>query len=264
VRRLLGILAAVVVVAVATPDPARAASAVPYNDSQSIGFITLYDKAGKAVKGGTLTDKPFVWKAVSSQKAPAPYDGDGRKASLLAYQPRKGAPPTDWSGDTLTAATAYPDAGHPTAQAGAEDFSLQDFLVGLPPRWDGLIQLRMYFAAPGQAVLTGKYASTDIRVTGQTWAIAGGGPGAGAGGANIPGVPGPGAKGGGAGGAAAGDSAGGGGGLLDGTPVGNLLPGLGSNGTLVVAAVVIVALVLAGVFWRRRRQGGEEGESPPA
>jgi hypothetical protein len=118
------VVAAVVVSFHVWPAQAATGGSAPYTDAQATGYLTLYDKAGKAIKSGSVKDKPFVWKAVGSTAAKAPYDGTGRKATLLAYQPREGVAPGAWSNDTLTASTPYPDAKHPTAQATAQDFSL--------------------------------------------------------------------------------------------------------------------------------------------
>jgi hypothetical protein len=218
-------------------------------------------------------DKPFVWTAASSLKAPAPYDGTGRKATLLAFQPRQGAAPGEWSGDQLTGSIAYPDPAHPTVRATADDFSLQDFVDGFPPRWDGMLQLRMYLSAPGQKAQSTGYASTDIKVSGQTWTIVGGGPGAGPGGANIGGVAL--AAGSASTSASAGASASAtastsasasssasdttGAGASDSAPSTTDLPRLRTPGYLFIAAAVVVAVVFAGVLLRRRRQFLSEG-----
>lgn len=238
------------------PAVLTATNPVPYTDPQSTGYLTFYDKSGSPVGTGNINDKPFVWKSVSSQPAAAPYNGAGRKATLLAYQPRTGAPSAQWSGDTMTASTTYPDVAHPTAQATATDFSLRDFLEGFPPQWDGLIQLRMYLGVPNHSTLTASYVSTDIRVTGQVWAVVGGGPGAGPGGANIAGAR-----------SGAGTATGpadqpvttadGG---SDRNPVAAILPGIGTSGTLAIAAAALIALVLVGLLWRRRRSDGDDSD----
>ena len=252
--------------------PAQAAAVgatAPYTDAQATGYVTLYDKAGNAIKSGRVKDKPFVWKAVGTKPATAPYDATGRKATLVAYQPRKGIAPGAWSSDTLTASTAYPDVKHPTATATAEDFSLQDFLTEFPPQWDGMVQVRLYLSAPKAQAQTTGYASTDLKITGDTWVVVGGGPGAGPGGANIPGkvasTPKASASPGGSGapgpssGASASSSAGavaGGDTSVAGTGTEALadLPYLRTPGYLSVAASVIVAVVFGGALFRRRRQ----------
>jgi hypothetical protein len=254
------LLLGVVVAAVIAVWPAGAASGVPYADAGSVGFITLYDRSGAAVKSGNVDDKPFVWKAVSSKRAPAPYDAAGRKATLNAFQPRDGASPPLWSGDKMTASMAYPDPAHPTVTATAADFSLRDFITEFPPQWSGLIQLRIYFGVPGRATLNATYVTTDIKVTGQTWSVVGGGPGAGPNGADIPGAA--------ASPTAARPSAshpagaiGAGSGttgtaterVMDTTAVSADLPYVSAPDSLSLAALALVALVLSGVVLPRRR-----------
>src|SRR5262249_9291466 len=103
----------------------------------------------------------------------------GCKATLLAYQPREGAPADRWSGDTLTASILVTDLDHPAATATAQDFSLRDFLGEFPAHWGGRVQLRIYFRAPNLATLTAKSASLDLPVTGDRWAVYGSGNGSG-------------------------------------------------------------------------------------
>ncbi|GAA3194588.1 LPXTG cell wall anchor domain-containing protein [Dactylosporangium siamense] len=150
-------------------------AAVPYTDSRSAGGIVLYGKDGKPATTGKTADKPFVAKAIAQAKAPEPYDRDGRKATLLAFLPRKDADPTQWHGRFLTGASAYPDAAHPTVVAPAEAGSLAEFLDVYPTQWDGLVQLRIYLGVPGEETLTTSYATADIRVSGGTWTVVRGG-----------------------------------------------------------------------------------------
>lgn len=146
-------------------------SGIPYEDKASAGLLALYDDAGHRKTSGSVTDKPFAHFAVSAQKAPAPYDTPGGKAALMAFQPRKGMDPAQWSGDFLTGTTVYRDANHPTASGTGEDISLANFMSVFPPEWDGLIQLRIYLGAPGQPGLTERYVTADIRVKDQTWSV---------------------------------------------------------------------------------------------
>jgi len=261
---LVAFIAASVVISFRVWPAAAAAEQVPYTDAQATGYLTLYNKAGKAIKSGSVQDKPFVWRAVASRPAPAQYGGTGRKATLLAFQPREGASPAEWSGDSLTGASAYPDAAHPTVQAGQDDFTLQDFIAEFPPRWNGLLQLRMYLSAPGRQVQSTGYVSTDIKVSGNTWTVVGGGPGAGPGGSAIAGAidkphssagsPAP-------SGSAAPSSSVAASGSADPAAAGaggdefavTELPHLRTPGYLFIAAAVLVAVVFGGVLLRRRR-----------
>ena len=245
-------IAAVLATMAGPGSAAHAAYTVPYTDPQSVGFIVLYDKAGNAVKGGNVKDHPFAWKAVASQKALVPYDGNGRQATLYLYTPHEGRPSTQWSGDNVTAGTGYPDPAHPTTEASTKDYSLQDYLDEFPPKWDGLVQLRMFLGIPGMPVLTTRYSTTDIKVSGQTWSVVGGGPGAGPGGANIPGTGGAAGAAGAAG--AGGSGTGGGAGSVDSNPLAAILPDIGTPGSLVIAALAVIGLVLVGFLWRRRNQ----------
>ncbi|MET7419414.1 LPXTG cell wall anchor domain-containing protein [Dactylosporangium sp. NPDC005555] len=170
-RLLRSLFAASVLAATTTACTAAHAETVPYTDSRSTGGIVFYDKDGKAVTSGSTTDRPFVAKAVGQARAPEPYDRDGRKATLLAFLPRKDADPTQWHGRFMTGASAYPDAAHPTVVSPAEAGSLAEFLEVYPTQWNGLVQLRIYLGVPGEATLTTSYTSADIKVTGGTWTV---------------------------------------------------------------------------------------------
>jgi hypothetical protein len=153
------------------------ADAAPYSDLASNGTIALCDAAGNRVTSGSIDDKPFVIKASSSRAAPAPFNGEGRTAVLLAYQPRQNAYPDTWSGDILTGTAQYTDPAHPMAAATPLDFTLDDYLKEFPASWDGYVQLRMYFGARGHGVDNTSYPTTDIKVTGKTWTVVRGGQG---------------------------------------------------------------------------------------
>jgi hypothetical protein len=152
---------------------ALADSSIPWQDNDAQGVITLYDKSGQVLTEGSVDTHPFAWSAVGSVPAKAPYDGAGHNATLMAYQPRQGVLPGLWSGDLLTATTAYTNPDKPTVLATASDFSLGDFIKEFPPQWDGLIQLRLLLGATGQSTPSTPYAALAIKVTGGNWSVVG-------------------------------------------------------------------------------------------
>jgi hypothetical protein len=174
-RRKALVLLAVLGFVLETSGCSSSSFKVPYSDPGAIGFIGLCDRAGHPIHGGSTSDAPFAWLAVSSVAAPAPYNGDGRTATLLAFQPRQGVDPGQWSGSLLTASSRYTNPKHPMAQLTSGDLPLSDYLTTYPLRWDGLIQLRLYFGAPGRETSTRQYAATDIRVKGKRWTVVRGG-----------------------------------------------------------------------------------------
>lgn len=168
-----------VVLALLTAATAACSSSTakpPFTDSRSIGAIALYGKDCKPITHGRVKDKPFVRSAVSVPKAPDAYAVPGRKASLVAVQPRRNADPELWDGTLLTAATGYADPAHPTARADAAGSSLADFLAAYPATWNGYVQLRIYLGAPGRPTLSTSYASAALEVDGDTWSLVGGVP----------------------------------------------------------------------------------------
>jgi hypothetical protein len=146
----------------------------PYTDSAATGHIGLCDTHSKSITSGSVTDKPFVWRAVGSTAAGASNRGAGRTATLYAFQPRRGVDPSGWSGEQLTSSGQYTNVNHPMAQATSADIDLQDFLTAYPAKLSGLVQLRLYLGAPDQPLSTTHYDATDIRVSGTKWSVVGG------------------------------------------------------------------------------------------
>ena len=159
------------------PTTAEAAEAPPYTDPAVTGTIALCDVQGRNVLSGKVTDKPFVWKAVGSSAATAPYDAPGRTAFLAAYQPREGIAPGDWSGYQLAAASRYDTVAHPTSQSTPLSSSLQDFLGRYPAYWKGTVQLRLVLAGANRSPRLTEYDATDLQVDGDTWRVVRGGTG---------------------------------------------------------------------------------------
>lgn len=167
---------AVPVVAALAFAVAACSSAVPYTDQDSAGEVALCTTDGKLVTTGKVSDKPFVWKAVGLVKATGRYAGNGRKATLVAFQPREHATADQWDGSLLTTAKAYANPDHPTVAATGQDLSLAEYLRLHPATWEGLVQLRIYLGAPGMPTLSSKYATADLKIEGDTWKVVRGAP----------------------------------------------------------------------------------------
>ena len=152
---------------------ATAATALPA-DPAAHGYIGLCDEAGNNVTGGSTDTKPFAWKVVASQGPPADYQGSGANAILNVYQPRPGVQPSEWSGNSLTAASFY-KGKVATVQATYADSSLKEFMQLFPPMMGGLYELRMYFGKANYGLYSATYPVATIRVTGDRWELVSGG-----------------------------------------------------------------------------------------
>jgi len=151
------------------------ADSVPFTDPSAVGKLTLCDTTGHVKRSGNIFGKPFVWRAVGSAAAPAPYNGPGRTATLYAYQPIQNVDPGQWNGEYLTGSGAYTNSKLPMAPATAADPTLADYLSDYPTKWDGLVQLRMFVGVPGASTRTTPYNAAVIRVNGDTWTLVEGG-----------------------------------------------------------------------------------------
>ncbi|HTR70005.1 MAG TPA: hypothetical protein VMH41_07225 [Mycobacteriales bacterium] len=147
--------------------PARASAPVP-SDPYAQGHVGFCNSHGQQITHGSVYDKPFVWRAVSTAAAPQPFNGKGRKATLYAFQPRPGIDAAQWSGDTLTAASVYTNASVPMAQATSRDLALSDFLNDYPAMAGHYIELRVLYSSVDTGYST-NYAASFIDVTGTTW-----------------------------------------------------------------------------------------------
>jgi hypothetical protein len=174
VVRVLAVVMASAALAWAVPAGAHA-STRPYRDSGAIGSITLCGRNGAQLTSGSVSAKPFAWRAVDTTPSPAGYRTGGT-ATLYAFQPRLGVDPGDWSGEQLTASSHYSSIAHPTAAATYADGTLASFLGDYPARWNGYVELRMYLGAPGQVPSTVSYDAADLQVSGGTWRLLDGGP----------------------------------------------------------------------------------------
>jgi hypothetical protein len=169
-----------VALAVTSGSDARGAAGargthLPYTDPNQAGWLTLCGTNLKSVSSGSIKSKPFVWRVVSDVPAPQGYFVKGAKATMFAYQPRQGTPAGAWSGTVMAAASYYYDRAHPMAQFTPIDAPLTQMTKAYPPRWDHLIELRLYLSAPQIPVLMDHYAAADIQVIGKTWRLVAGG-----------------------------------------------------------------------------------------
>ena len=142
---------------------------VPYIDANATGYIGLCNAAGQQITSGSVNDTPFAWRAVSSVAAPAPYNNAWRTAILMAYQPQNGLLPSEWSGEQMTSSSRYSNPRFPMAAATSSDSSLATFIADFPPRWNGLIQLRLFLGTKNAPAYSLKYSSLDLQVRSQRW-----------------------------------------------------------------------------------------------
>jgi hypothetical protein len=155
---------------------AFASSAVPYTDPNAVGYIGLCNQAGQQITSGSLDTVPFVWRAVSSQPALAPYNNAYRTATLYAYLPQPELPAGDWSGEQLTASSRYTNPDAPMAAATGGDEPLSDMVSDYPPEIHGFLELRIYLSTADQPAYNQRYPVLNIQVTGDKWHAVGGGP----------------------------------------------------------------------------------------
>lgn len=159
----------------ASMGSAAAAQGIPFVDPHAQGALGFCDRNNKPVTSGSLTDIPFVWKAVSSVPAPSGYVGPLGKATLMVFQPRKEHDPGEWTGIMFTASAKYSNPKHPMTQATTLDRPLLDF-TSVAPLWDGYAQVRMYFSNVDRPPHTNPYPAAVIKITGNTWQLASTGP----------------------------------------------------------------------------------------
>lgn len=147
--------------------PASASSSIPFKDPYASGTLTLCGRDNRPVTSGSILTAPFVWSAISSTPAPAGYS----RAYLLVYQPIQYEDPSNWTGAQLTEDSIFSNRSHPVTQATNADVPLLYSDRSMPPRWNGLYELRMYFTAPNEPVSSTPYPAAVIQVSGETWKL---------------------------------------------------------------------------------------------
>lgn len=176
---VLVVVAAVVVGRVVGSDDAatsQGSTAVPYDDPQAAGAITLCSADGTPVTGGSVEDTPFADLAVGETGLPADLDPTGAVVTLFGYQPRQGVEPAEFSGIALTATGDVADPEQPAVGVTDDVYSISDFVTAFPADDDGFVQLRLYLGTPDAGTLTeSPYDTADLRVDGDRWELVHGG-----------------------------------------------------------------------------------------
>lgn len=176
---VLVVVAAVVVWRVVGSDDAatsQGSTAVPYDDPQAVGAITLCSADGEPVTGGSVEDAPFADLAVGETGLPADLDPTGAVATLFGYQPRQGVQAQEFSGIALTATGDISDPEQPAVGITEGVYSIGDFVTAFPADDDGFVQLRLYLGTPDAGTLTeNPYDTADLRVDGDRWELVHGG-----------------------------------------------------------------------------------------
>jgi hypothetical protein len=168
------VLLSVPVVATVPGTASADTGSVPFKDVNAVGVVGFCDKDNKPVTSGNIRDVPFAMKAVSSAAAPPAYAIQGRKAALYAYSPIKNVAPGDWSPYQMTMSSFYSNPAHPMSAATYRDPALEGHVTGVPPTWDGLVQMRLLLTAPNTMPRIQPYPAAVLRVTGDRWVMVAG------------------------------------------------------------------------------------------
>jgi hypothetical protein len=167
-------LAGFAVIGSTLPVALRAsASAVPFHDPSATGLITLCGQNGRPVTSGDTRDVPFAWSAVSNSPAPARYAKG--LAYLYAFQPLQYVDPGEWSGEAITGGSWFSNTRSPIAEATNRDTPMLWFVQAYPAHWDGYVELRIFYANPGEPPMTSAYPAGIIQVKGYRWTLVQGG-----------------------------------------------------------------------------------------
>jgi hypothetical protein len=159
----------------AAASASSGATKVPFTDTNIDGWLSFCSRNDQPITSGSLYAAPFVWKTISSSKAPAGYADYKGRAALWAYQPIQYVNPGDWSGSLLTAGTEFSNPNHPVAQATDADVPLIGFTQAYPAHWQGLIEIRMLFTGVDKGQIQAPYPAAIVRVSGTKWTLVEGG-----------------------------------------------------------------------------------------
>lgn len=150
-------------------------------DGNSVGGLYFYNAAGQQITGGSIDSSPI---AAYVEGAATIRSGD-TKATLFGYLPVDGEAPGQWSGESLSASTTYPDASAPSSLATATlplvagasgDETIAELAADFPNTdtsddgYASMYVLRLKTSGVGLSP-TSEYDSADISITGSTWSV---------------------------------------------------------------------------------------------
>ena len=146
------------------------ADSVPFQDPDARGQLSLCDASGHQLDHGSVFDKPFASIVVSSKAAKQGYGHNyAGKATLFAYTPVENVDPPDWVSFQLSGASFFSNDAHPMADVTEKDYSLRDYAISYPKRWQGLVQLRFVLGSPGKPLVFTPYPAAVLKIDGDTW-----------------------------------------------------------------------------------------------
>lgn len=179
VPRRVGVVAAVAVVAVAVAVGAAwsvRGEAVPYDDAQSSGLLTLCDESGHRVTRGSVDDTPFAPIVLGATPVDAQVEEDAVvNATLYGYQPRENVDPLEFSGSPIGGPVPFVDHDRPATRIVPDAWSIANFVEVFPATYDGYVQLRLIVSASGFGAFTSSYDTADLKVDGDSWHVVRGG-----------------------------------------------------------------------------------------
>ena len=155
----------------------------PWNttDPNAAGTLSFFNAGGQQITGGNLADAPL---AAYVEGSNALRSGD-TKATLFGYLATASSPQGAWSGEKLSASTAYPNASAPGALAtaalpvvtgSANDLTIGQLSSAFPntdtsgDAYTGLYELRLKSSASGLGG-TATYDVAYVQISGSTWSV---------------------------------------------------------------------------------------------
>jgi Bacterial Ig-like domain (group 3) len=174
------LVAASALLALGASSASAASSKPPWEpDASSVGHLVFFNSSGHVITGGSINTHPFAAYVQGTARVRA---GD-TKATLFGYLPKVGTATGSFSGEALTASTAYPSKKAPGILKNAKlplvsltktDESLHDLIADYPNKgtgaYKGVYQLRLKTSGPSRTA-TATYDSADIKISGSKWSL---------------------------------------------------------------------------------------------